>query len=559
MTDASDMELVQAYLRQGSEEAFATMVGRHINLVYSAAIRQVGTATNAEEITQAVFIILARKAAGLRPDTVLEGWLYETTRLTSLSFLRGERRRQWREQEAYMRSTLDESDDVSVWDQMSPLLDEAISRLGKKDRDAIILRFFKEKNLGEVAATLKVTEAAAQRRVHRALEKLHRYFNKRGVSSTIAIIAREISVNSIHAAPVTLAKSITTVAISKGVAASGSTLTLIKGALKIMAWTKAKAVIVTSAIVLLAAGTTTITVKVIQNRPVMVQGKTESEWINGIVYNGDDQQRELWHSLGPEGIKMLIRAMKPPLEGLTQEQANASRRTRMDAADLLCQLADFKEDTSAVPDVIKVLQAEKDGSVRGIEFGYFEMPIQTMSEKEKAALFPELLHGLNSNDPSERNNALVALQYYANQKKTVVPLIANAIQDSDPTVRMMAVRALNKIDAQDPANSESVAVLVKCMTAPPDGSALEASRFPFIASQAATILGELHREPDVAVPVLMQALQNGDSYLRYSAAMALSKFGGQAKPAVPALLKALEDSDANVRRQAAVALKEING
>src|ERR1035438_10394139 len=101
MPDVSDMELLRDYGRQGSEAAFAELVRRHINLVYSAALRHVGIAVHAEEITQAVFVIRAGKAAGLCPDTVLDAWLYETTRLTSLSFLRGERRRQFREHEAY--------------------------------------------------------------------------------------------------------------------------------------------------------------------------------------------------------------------------------------------------------------------------------------------------------------------------------------------------------------------------------------------------------------------------------------------------------------------------
>ena len=155
MPDVSDMELLRDYDRQGSETAFAELVRRHIGLVYSAALRHVGIAAHAEEITQAVFIILARKAAGLRSDTILEGWLYETTRLTALSFVRGERRRQFREQEAYMQSTLSESTDVSAWNQLAPLLDEAMSRLDKKDRDAVILRFFKDKSLREVAVALK--------------------------------------------------------------------------------------------------------------------------------------------------------------------------------------------------------------------------------------------------------------------------------------------------------------------------------------------------------------------------------------------------------------------
>jgi uncharacterized protein (TIGR03435 family) len=261
MPDANDMELLRAYARRGSETAFAELVQRHIALVYSVALRHVEIAAQAEEVTQAVFIILARKAGGLRPDTILEGWLYETTRLTSLSFLRGERRRQFREQEAYMQSTLQDSADDAIWTQLAPLLDDAMSRLGKKDRDAVVLRFFKNKSIRDVAMALNVTEAAAQRRVLRALEKLRKIFVKHGVSSTTAIIGGVISANSIQTAPVGLAKAISAVAVGKSVAASASTLTLIKGALKIMAWTKTKTAIVVGVIALLAAGTTTLTVK----------------------------------------------------------------------------------------------------------------------------------------------------------------------------------------------------------------------------------------------------------------------------------------------------------
>jgi uncharacterized protein (TIGR03435 family) len=264
MPDPSDMELLRDFNRSGSEDAFAALVQRHTNLVYSVAFRHVGIAAHAEEITQAVFIILARKAAGLRPDTILEGWLFETTRLTALSFLRGERRRQFREQEAYMQSTLQESTDASVWHQLSPLLDEAMARLGKTDRDAVILRFFKERSMREVAAAMQVSEAAAQRRVLRALEKLHRFFNRHGISSTTAIIAGAIAANSIQAAPVALAQSVTAMAAVKGAAASGSTLTLIKGALKIMAWTKAKMAIAIGVSILFVAGATTVTLKEIQ-------------------------------------------------------------------------------------------------------------------------------------------------------------------------------------------------------------------------------------------------------------------------------------------------------
>jgi uncharacterized protein (TIGR03435 family) len=260
----SDMELLQAYLRRGSQEAFAALVQRHINLVYSAALRHTGIATHAEEITQAVFITFVRKAASLREHTALEGWFYETTRLTALSFLRGERRRQFREQEAYMQSTLQDSADNSIWNQLAPLLDEAMFQLRKKDRDAVVLRFFKDKNISEVAAALDVTEAAAQRRVLRAVDKLRKIFAKNGFTLSAALIAGAVSAKSVQAAPVGLAKTISVAALTKG-AASGSTLTLVKGALKIMAWTKVKTAIVVSAGVLLAAGTTTVAVKEVKS------------------------------------------------------------------------------------------------------------------------------------------------------------------------------------------------------------------------------------------------------------------------------------------------------
>ena len=256
MTELDDHELLAEYARTGSEAAFAVLVARYVNLVHAAAWRFTGNPHHAEEITQAVFIILARKAGGLRRGTVLSGWLYQTARLTAANFVKGEIRRQRREQEACMQSTLTEPE-PATWTQIAPLLDEAMGCLGETDRNAIVLRFFENKTARQMATALKLNEAAAHKRVNRALEKLHRYFAGRGVSSTTAIITGAISANSVQAAPVALAKAVTAVAVAKGAAVSGSTLTLIQGALKIMAWTKAKTAIIASAVVLLAAGTTT--------------------------------------------------------------------------------------------------------------------------------------------------------------------------------------------------------------------------------------------------------------------------------------------------------------
>src|SRR5690349_13625910 len=137
MADTGDMELLRVYDQQGSETAFATLVTRHISLVYSVALRHVQIPAHAEEITQAVFVILAGKAGSLRPDTVLAAWLYQTARLTALSFVRGERRRRLREQEAYMQSTHQGADQAENWEQLAPLLDDAMARLNKSDREAL--------------------------------------------------------------------------------------------------------------------------------------------------------------------------------------------------------------------------------------------------------------------------------------------------------------------------------------------------------------------------------------------------------------------------------------
>src|ERR1700722_12288322 len=258
-----DLTLLREFVRNNSEVAFAALVARHVNLVYSVALRQVGDAHLAEEITQAVFIILARKADSLGPKTILPGWLCRTARYASANALTIQRRRQHREQEAHMQTILNEAvneSELETWNQIAPLLDGAMEQLGQKDHDALVLRFFENKNFAEVGTALGASEDAAKMRVNRALEKLRTFFTKRDVTLSSVAIAGTISANSVQAAPIALAKSVTAVAIAKGAAASGSTLTLIKGALKIMAWTKSKTTIVASVVVLLAAGTTTFTI-----------------------------------------------------------------------------------------------------------------------------------------------------------------------------------------------------------------------------------------------------------------------------------------------------------
>ena len=259
MQEVRDTDLLRQYARENSDEAFAALVARRVNLVYSVALRKTGSPAAAEEITQAVCIILAKKAEQLSRHAALSGWLYQAARLTAANFLRTEIRRAHREQEAFMQSLPNETA-PELWHQIAPMLEDAMGKLGGKERDAVALRFFEGKSFSEIATTIGATENAAKKRVSHALEKLRGYFSRRGVNSTAETISETISAHSVHAAPIGLAKTISAVAITKGAVVSTSTLTLIKGALKIMAWTKMKAAAVVGVAVIFTAGTTTLVI-----------------------------------------------------------------------------------------------------------------------------------------------------------------------------------------------------------------------------------------------------------------------------------------------------------
>jgi RNA polymerase sigma factor (sigma-70 family) len=241
MDEPNDLELLRRFVEEHSEPDFAVLVRRQIDLVYSAALRQTRNPHAAEEVTQAVFVVLARKAASLLRHATLTGWLYQATRLTAANYLRTESRRARREQEACMQSLINQPAECphDAWTQTAPLLESAMGELSAGDRDAVLLRFFQNKSLCDVGLELGIKEDAARMRVNRALDKLRRFLVRRDVSLSAAALAGVLATRSVEAAPAKLAASVAA-AVVRGAIPGSSVAVLAKGTLGLLAWARYK-------------------------------------------------------------------------------------------------------------------------------------------------------------------------------------------------------------------------------------------------------------------------------------------------------------------------------
>lgn len=216
-------ELLRVYASSASETAFAELVSRYVNLVYSTALRLVrGDSHLAQEISQNVFTDMARMAGSLSSDVMLGGWLHRHTCYLAQKALRTEHRRAAREAQA---AQMNEPEEESSLAALAPILDEAINKLGGEDRRAILLRYFEEKDFRAVGESLGSSEEAARKRVNRALEKLRALLTRRGVVLSAAALGAALETEAVTAAPAAIAGGLAASALAAASAGGGTALT----------------------------------------------------------------------------------------------------------------------------------------------------------------------------------------------------------------------------------------------------------------------------------------------------------------------------------------------
>ncbi len=246
-----DAQCLRRYAEEGSEDAFRTLVHRHLDLVHSVARRQLDDPHLAEDVVQTVFADLARKAGSLPAEVVLAGWLYQATRFAAAKLIRSESRRRERETRA-MEDLMIDTPPGPDWETLRPLLETALDELPGPDRDALLLRYYQRQDLRAIGAALGISDEAARKRVSRALETLRGILARRGFATPVAALAGTLAAHAVSPAPTGLAAAVVSLSLAT-VGAGTGTVTMGSTALSpLLAMTKTSVAVVTAAIVALS-------------------------------------------------------------------------------------------------------------------------------------------------------------------------------------------------------------------------------------------------------------------------------------------------------------------
>jgi RNA polymerase sigma factor (sigma-70 family) len=355
----SDPQLLREYAGGRSEAAFAELVRRHLDLVYSAALRITGDAHLAKDVSQGVFVALAKDAGKLATHPVLAGWLHTTTRNIATRAIRSEARRRKREQQAAAMN--DPSETEPVWDEIAPHLDAALAELPDSDRDAVLLRYFENQSARDIAAVLGISPEAAQKRVNRGVEKLREKLAKRGV--TAAGLTGAISAHAVQAAPAGLAVAISgTVPAGTALAAIGT---------NIIAMTTFQKLIAGAVVVAIIAGTAGY--QTLRNKRIAAVSVTSS------VQN-------------PSAAKPHARSLVPTTTGVSERDKARIRATLRSAS----KSADpFQRDDTAVRELEELLQT-RPGDLAFVH--QLAMEVTSESQETQLALATALVRRYRDGD-----------------------------------------------------------------------------------------------------------------------------------------------------------------
>jgi RNA polymerase sigma factor (sigma-70 family) len=262
VNQSSDQDLLREYAQGGSEAAFSELTRRYVDLVYSAAHRLVRDSALAEDVSQSVFLALARNCHNVGKTARLPGWLHQTTHHLAANAVRSEARRRAREHEAAAMNELISTAHDSDWKELAPQLDNALLELSEVDRDALLRRYFQRQPAREMAQVLGISDVAAQKRVNRAVDRLREVLNRRGLAVGSPVLVGLILAHGVQSAPAGLAATIS------GVAAAGACVPASKGlvGLKFLLMTTFQKTVLTTAI-LAASGFGVYEIKHLSTRP----------------------------------------------------------------------------------------------------------------------------------------------------------------------------------------------------------------------------------------------------------------------------------------------------
>lgn len=490
-----DTELLECYLQCGSESAFTELVNRYIDLAYSVARRRLADPVLAEEVVQATFCLLARKARTLTEYDSLAGWVYRATCNISLKTLRDERLRRERE-----RATVDMNDPIHAsgheqpWERLVPLLDEAFCQLRDDDRAALVLRFVQRKAMRDIAEALGTTEPAAKMRVGRAIQKLRQYFQERGLSFSSASLVTAMGALSADAAPAVMTGTILAAVSghSVGTVFSGSLATVLMH----MAKLKTKL-----AILGLGATAAVLTGTYVGNRPLNFLPRETPAAVN------------------------------PEPDGTRQPQAP---RTGAFSEQWTAKIRDFGLARAAAK-LEAALNAPPRKGTRSYPSTAVERAVLSYGRYQDHA-FPILKQAIEGENAEARLQAIAALGRIGKSVPEARPLLWELLKAGEDRASWDALSALGNIGFL-PEEISNLAAMIPGQT--------DALLVRYLPEQIARAI---QRDPEAMKPYLRPVealLQNADPAVRFSGACALAELrGGQDPQIVRGLAAGLAVSDA---------------